>query len=210
MLLLWLYTVIEQHLAFLCFSLKQNWNYNLEVYSVSIDGIYMCIYIHVYSVTISVQLIPVLLLISGLITCDFTCFSLLSLSLSPTSYFLPPTPLISPSFILSLSLSLLSQQWLDLTKSVRKQTKSEWGNTSIIITHTLSPHTVLAKKSSRFYTVKLCKNVNFFWPVLYMRTHTHKMLFLLITIVCIYTIYKNVLTSQIMSQVWVTEIRWRR
>ena len=29
--------------------------------------------------------------------------------------------------------------------------------------------TVLAKKSSRFYTVKLCKNVNFFWPVLYVR-----------------------------------------
>ena len=28
-------------------------------------------------------------------------------------------------------------------------------------------YTVLAKKSSRFYTVKVCKNVNFFWPVLY-------------------------------------------
>ena len=29
-------------------------------------------------------------------------------------------------------------------------------------------HTVLAKKSSRFYIVLQYKNVNFFWPVLYM------------------------------------------
>ena len=31
--------------------------------------------------------------------------------------------------------------------------------------------TVLAEKSSRFYIVLQCKNVNFFWPVLYVFSH---------------------------------------
>ena len=61
-------------------------------------------------------------------------------------------------------------------------------------------HTVLAKKSSRFYTVKLCKNMNFFWPVLlhvlylYIFIFEVKFLVLFFSLVLNRTIYKLLIT----------------